>query len=246
MFTGKSEVYEQSRPGYPAACYADLIKAAGLRAGDTVAEVGAGTGRFTRGLLERGLTVYAVEPNGDMRREAEKTLSGYPGWRSLAGTAERTGLPDRSVGLVAAAQAFHWFDPEKFQTECRRILRPGGLAALVWNHRDPESPLVRENAAVCRRYCPDFHGFSGGRDHSQPPYAAFFRDGVYTERRYPNDLSYTLEGFVGRNLSSSYAPKPGEPSYRPFVEAVTALFHRYAREGKLLQPNTTCCYIGRV
>ncbi len=245
-FTGKSAVYEKSRPGYPAACYTYLMETAGLTTGSRVADVGAGTGLFSRGLLERGLTVYAVEPNEDMRREAERLLSEVPDWHSFSGTAEHTGLPGQCVELVTAAQAFHWFDPDVFREECRRILKPAGFTALVWNHRDAESPLVRENAAVCREYCPDFHGFSGGADHSQPRYADFFRGGLYETRRFSNDLFYTLEGFVGRNLSSSYAPRPGDGNYRPFIDAVTALFRRYEQNGRLRQPNVTVCHIGQV
>ena len=245
-FTGKSVLYKNSRPGYPAGCYDFLMQAAGLQRGDAAADIGAGTGIFSRGLLERGLSVYAVEPNADMRREAEKALAGFKSWHSLTGTAEHTGLPRQSVKLVTAAQAFHWFEPAAFRDECRRILRPDGFAALVWNHRDPDSPLVRDNAAICRRFCPEFSGFSGGTGRGDSAVVDFFHAGEFVTRRFPHDLSYTLDGFVGRNLSSSYAPRPGDAGYQPFVEALQALFHRYEQDGRLRQPNVTCCYIGRV
>ena len=84
-------------------------------------------------MLERGWTVYGVEPNDDMRKEAEKRLSAFPRFHSVAGTAERTGLPGASVDLVTAAQSFHWFDAAAFKRECRRILSGGGKVALIWN-----------------------------------------------------------------------------------------------------------------
>lgn len=246
LFAGKSVVYRQSRPGYPAECFDYLLETAGVSAGDCAADVGAGTGLFTIGLLERGLRVYAVEPNDDMRREARQSLSAFPHCRVVPGAAEHTGLPAGSMALVTAAQAFHWFSAGAFQAECRRILRPDGFAALVWNRRDEKSPLTRENAAICREFCPDFRGFSGGMDDSSARYAAFFRQGRYNVQEFPHPLTYTRDVFVNRNLSSSYAPKPGNEAYHPFMEAVSALFSRYARDGQLIQPNTVCCYIGRV
>ena len=70
-----------------------------------------------------------------MRGAAEALLGGDPRFSSSNGTDHDTGLPDRSVDMVAAAQAFHWFDGPAFARECRRILRPGGRAVLVWNVR---------------------------------------------------------------------------------------------------------------
>lgn len=97
-----------------------------LTAESTVADIGAGTGKWTARLLPLGCRICAVEPNGSMRREAERLLGGEPRLTLLGGSAEHTGLPDASVDCVTAAQAFHWFDRERFRAECRRILTPGG------------------------------------------------------------------------------------------------------------------------
>jgi len=97
---------------------------------------------LTLRLLDQGYVVYAVEPNEPMRQEADRALSGHLGFRSVNGTAEATGLEDQSIDLVTCAQAFHWFDPEKTSVEFRRILKPGGLTALIWNEREEQASDV--------------------------------------------------------------------------------------------------------
>ena len=58
------------------------------------------------------------------------------------GTAEEVPLPDAAVDVVAVGQAFHWFDHERALPEIARVLRPGGVLALVWNARDESEPWV--------------------------------------------------------------------------------------------------------
>src|SRR5688500_4068755 len=109
-FSDRVADYVRSRPDYPAAFYAFLRDELGLTAGKAVADVGSGTGISARPLVEQGVVVYAIEPNGPMRGAAEAGLGAFATFRSVDGTAEATTLPDASVDLVLAAQAFHWFD----------------------------------------------------------------------------------------------------------------------------------------
>lgn len=100
-----------------------------------VADVGAGTGKLTEGLLALGLRVTAVEPNQAMRETGEHQLGQASGLRWLAGSAEATGLPDRSVDWVLMGSSFHWTDPVAALTEFARILKPGGAFTALWNPR---------------------------------------------------------------------------------------------------------------
>ena len=244
-FSGKADVYAKCRPAYPEAYIDYLMAAAGLEKGAPVADIGAGTGILTGQLLRRGWKVTAVEPNGDMRREMERRLGRCGGFTAMPGTAEATSIAAGSVVLVTAAQAFHWFDPALFRAECRRILSPAGKVALVWNNRDGDSELVRANAEICRAFCPAFRGFSGGRMAEMPElFRNFFRGGGYEEKQFRHDLAMDETGFVGRNLSASYAPRPGDPSYGEFVAAVRRLFADHARNGRIEMPNQTRRYLG--
>ncbi len=245
-FTGKADVYVQYRPGYPKEYISYLISHNNLTSEKTVADIGSGTGILTRQLLEKKLKVIAVEPNDDMRTAAEQALKNYPDFISMNGTAENTGIKDNSVDLITVAQAFHWFDKIKFKLECMRILKPDSTVALVWNSRDLSSELMAENAAICRKLCPSFKGFSGGMKETSEIYRQFFRDGKYESDTFQNDLEYDLDSFVGRNLSASYAPKNADPNYKEFVEAIAELFKKYSKDNRIILPNTTRSYMGKV
>ena len=245
-FTGKADVYAKYRPGYPAELFEHLYQKYSLNASSVIADIGSGTGIFTRELLKSGMKVKAVEPNAVMRLMAEKQLNSCPNFESVNGSAEHTTLSDGSIDLVTAAQAFHWFDPCLFRKECTRILKKGRFVVLVWNHRVDSAPLMEENAEVCRKFCADFHGFSGSRTRDPAPFRAFFRSGRYEELAFPHDLPLDLDAFVGRNLSASYAPQRGSERYSLFIEALAELFGKYERGGRVLMPNITRSYAGQV
>lgn len=244
-FNGKGLIYAKYRPSYAAQWLDHLYREVGFGAESVIADIGSGTGILTKELLERGSIVYAVEPNSEMRSAAERNLGGNPRFHSIAAAAEHTGLPDRSVDFVTAAQAFHWFDRRAFLSECRRILRPGGKVVLVWNNR-VYSEAVRENERINRQFCKGFTGFtdqffSSGKDDLRD-----FFSGAYEKKVFQNDQFYDEEGFIGRNLSSSYAPKEGEENYKPYVAALKKLFVQYSRAQKLQMPLITQSYAGRV
>lgn len=182
-----------------------------------------------------------------MRSAAEKSLSAYSRFQSVGAPAEDTGLPDASIDFVTAAQAFHWFDKSRFKSECRRILKPGGKVVLVWNGRDAASALVMENDAVNRAFCPNFTGFSGGgRGESPEAYSDFFKEGICVHKTFRYDLSFDEEGFIGRNMSSSYAPKETDSHYASYKAELARLYAKYSDGGRLCMPNLTNAFIGEV
>jgi len=247
-FSDRVADYVRYRPGYPEALLRALEEEAGLGPGSTVADVGSGTGISTELLLRSGATVFAVEPNDAMRAAAEARLGAEPRFRSVAGTAEATTLPDASVDLVAAGQAFHWFDRERFRAECRRVLRPsseGDRIALFWNARQTEStPFLREYEALLRRFGTDYERV----DHLRLGPADFdpFFGGPYESRRYPSEQVFDFEGLRGRLLSSSYTPGPGHPDHEPMLAELRRLFDRHQEGGRVRFEYDTELHLGRL
>jgi len=128
-----AEEYEATRPSYPD----ELLDLLPVASDATVLDLGAGTGKLTRVLARRYARVIAVEPLDGMRGILERVV---PDVEVLAGTAEQIPLADASVDAVFAAQAFHWFDHDRAVPEIARVLRPGGVLALVWNGPDESRP----------------------------------------------------------------------------------------------------------
>jgi SAM-dependent methyltransferase len=242
-FTAYAGDYVKYRPGYPPEAIDSLLHACGLAPGMAVADVGAGTGKLTGPLLARGLRVYAVEPNDAMRTAMEQALAGTPGFLPVKASAEETGLPDASVEAVTAAQAFHWFDRVKFREECRRILRPGGKVALVWNRRDTTDAFQAAYEDVIQAHHDDMPNKTM-RDMDEEAYASFFAH--YDIYRLASRQSFDCEGLVGRALSSSYAPRPGHPRHEALCEALQGLFERHQKNGQVTFAYQTEVVVGEI
>jgi SAM-dependent methyltransferase len=135
-FGAAAHVYERGRPPYPPEAVDWLLPAGRPR----VVDLGAGTGKLTRELTSRRLTVTAVDPSDGMLAELRRVLSGVPAHR---GSAEHIPLPDDSADAVLVAQAWHWVDPDRAVPEIARVLSPGGRLGLLWNLRDETVDWVR-------------------------------------------------------------------------------------------------------
>ena len=231
-FSDRVENYVRSRPGYPDGVLVVLREHAGLTPSAVVADVGSGTGLSSSLFLRNGNVVFGVEPNAAMREAAERRLGSTPGFRSVAGTAEATTLPDRSVDLIVAGQAFHWFDPPATRREFARVLRPGGHAVLLWNaRRTGSTPFLRAYEDLLLRYGTDYREVR--HENVGPAELRMFFGGPFESRRLENEQRFDLAGLTGRLLSSSYAPAEGHPNHRPMLDELADIFRRYAEEGSV-------------
>lgn len=129
-FSGFSDTYDRYRPQPPAVLIDILTQLAGVERPALVVDVGAGTGLSTRLWAGRADQVIGVEPNDDMRRQAEAQTAA-PGVHYRAGFGSATGLPDACADIVTASQALHWMEPAPTFAEMARILRPGGVFAAI-------------------------------------------------------------------------------------------------------------------
>lgn len=246
-FSDRVGHYVRHRPGYPAAILEALTARTALGRGDaSVADLGSGTGLFTALLLPHARRVHAVEPNAAMRAAAEAQLGGHPAFASVAGTAEATTLPGHSVDLVVAAQAFHWFEPTAFRRECARILRPGGHLALVWNERETDTtPFLRAYEAALRTHAADYARVRD-RHPDQAQLAAFFAPAPMEVVETPSEQSFDLAGFIGRALSSSYAPNETHPAHTAFRSELERIFGEHAAAGRVRFRYRTRLHLGRL
>lgn len=146
-FGSGADTYEVGRPEYPPDVLQWLLAPLrGLRRRPRVADVGAGTGKLTRGLRDAGCEVIAIDPDASMLERLRGVLPDVP---ALAGTAESLPLADESVDAVVLGQAWHWVEPAAASLGVGRVLRPGGILGLVWNLRDEaQSWVTRLNAVM--------------------------------------------------------------------------------------------------
>ncbi|NEG71438.1 class I SAM-dependent methyltransferase [Bifidobacterium ramosum] len=243
--------------------------AAGITSGTmtdavVVADIGAGTGKFTVPLARLGFGVVAVEPDADMRGVLRDATRPYPNVTVTDGTAERTTLPDRSVDAITCAQALHWFDHDAFLAECARISRGESFLLIsVYNSTSFDSAMMRGvdrgvpepisedgnvtdavNAANVSRTADavavstgDAADIGVSARHFRETAAEFFTHP--TIRRFPNPIRYTRESWRTYMDSHSHSPLPTDPEYPAHRAWVDAIFDARAVDGILTDDNVT-------
>jgi len=210
-FAKEAGAYVRGRPDYPEALDQWLREELGLRASDTVVELGAGTGKFTPRLLATGARVIAVEP---VQQMLEQLIRSHPDVDAHVGTAEQIPVGDGMADAVVCAQAFHWFATPIALREIHRVLRPRGSLGLVWNVRDESRSWVAELTAIMDPYergTPQYHH---GKWREAFPAPGF---GPLHEKRFPHSHVGPPERvIVDRILSVSFIAAL-EPAQRELV-----------------------------
>ena len=233
-FSNRADAYVRGRPSYPQAIVQQLENAGALKRGHTVVDVGVGTGLSAEPFLRSGYTVIGVEPNEAMRLAGEKQLRAYVSnggtYRSVAGTAEATTLPDGVADLIVAGQAFHWFDVPDTAIEARRVLRQGGWAALIWNDRQSTgSAFLAGYEALLRTHGIDYAKVLH-RHVDDKAIAQFFAPAQAIVATFDNPRKLRREDLLALAGSASYLPAPGDPRHAAMVTALNALFDVHAKD----------------
>lgn len=244
VFTEKTADYAASRPDYPAALFETLSIVCAPVEGVTVADVGAGTGLLTGGLLKHGYRVVAVEPNLEMRRMADSLLGKLDGYRSVEGCAEAMPFDTASVHLITAAQAFHWFEVEKARGEFLRVLSAQGHVALIWNDRILDDPL---HVALDEVFS-EFGGAKRGallahEDRSNVP--RFFGSARPKQFTWPHAHYLDEAGLLSLVFSRSYMPGRNSRDGRAVASRVREVFSRFAADGSVKVGYRSVAIVGR-
>ena len=230
-FSDRVENYVKYRPGYPEEIYAYLRSMAGLRKGDSIADLGSGTGLLSKLFLKHGHKVFGIEPNSEMRKAGEEILAPQKTFVSLDGRAEEIPLPDQSVDFVVAGQAFHWFDPKKSKSEVNRILRPNREAALIWNEWDRKlSPFLDGYQDLLIKFGTDFETVHRNAS-SESSIATFFEPLKPQLAHFSNHQDFEFNALRGRLLSSSYAPQEDDPNFQAMIKYLQDLFAEHEQDG---------------
>jgi len=242
-FSNRVKNYTKYRPTYPT----DLIKWASKTLNlqqKIVADIGSGTGILTELILPYSHLTFGIEPNTEMRSEAEKMLNGNSQFFSLNASAEQTCLPKKSVDVIFAAQAFHWFDIEKTREEFKRILKPGGKVAIVWNDRitmGDEFSIAYEN--LLQTYGTDYKKV----DHKMVDtnkIESFFGKGLLQKKSFANKQIFDYKGLKGRLLSSSYTPTSQDDNFKPMISELKNVFDKTNQNGFVSMKYSSNIYIG--
>lgn len=231
-FGAVAEAYDRGRPSYPAEAVSWLMD------GDAkiVLELGAGTGKLTRELVDQGHAVFATEKDPAMLAILTERV---PEVSAKVAGAEEIPANDRSVDVVVAAQAFHWFDHERALPEIARVLKPGGHVALVWNFFDKRIPWVRKLVDVVGEHSATSSSRGELEGHE------LFEDVESTTYTFWQDV--TRDTLVDIVASRSYIASLPEDQREAKLDAVRALYDDYGRGHDGMQlPYVVECFRAKV
>lgn len=235
-YEGVSEAYERGRPAYPEAVLARIVERSRIGPGSRVLDLAAGSGKFTRQLLATGARVQAVEPVAAFRKRLRELPVGV-----LDGTAEALPLDDASVDLVTVAAAFHWFDAPRALEEVGRVLRRGGMLAILWNERDQ-----RDNTQFALTELIEPHRRGEPRQVDESWLAAFDAASGFTELEkedFAHPHRFTPDSLVERVNSISFVAALPEQTRAALIERVRELAATRGRTFEL--PHITHLYMAK-
>jgi len=240
-FTSRAQDYAAHRPSYPLELL-DWLKALAQRTlqeglQPRAADLGCGTGIFTRLLQEAGWDVVGVEPNQAMKEKAQ-------GLTVFTRKAEETGLETGKFQLVTAAQAFHWFEPQNARREMERILSPTGTIFLLWNTRNLHTPWGAAYETLVQKHRRQGEKVSTHKEWDEAKLKEWFHPRNMSCLNFANPRTMNWETLRGQLASTSYAPEPNSPEWSKLEGELKNLFAVHEKEGRIVQKMDTRCYWG--
>lgn len=223
-FSSRVEDYNKYRPSYPPEVITLLKSKYFLNSEHTIADIGSGTGISSELFLKNGNTVYAVEPNQDMRLQAEQNLTTYLGFKSINGQSEATTLAPQSADFIIAAQAFHWFNLIPTRAEFQRIKKPSGYVVILFNDRLTQGSEFAEGyEKMMNEFGIDYKEIKHkNREIKLQKYIEFFKS--YEEFEFPYSQHLNYSSLLGRTKSSSYTPKIDQPNFLLMQARLESIF----------------------
>ncbi len=244
-FSNRVENYVKYRPHYPREIVTYLEAFCGLTKDTVIADVGCGPGMSTKLFLENGNRVIGVEPNDAMRAAASEYLAEFPQFTPIKGTSDATTLPDESIDMVVAAQAFHWFDPQKTRPEFKRIAKPDAWTVLIWNIRqETTTPFLVEYEQFISDHSVDYHVVK--HNNITDKEIGEFLGPDFITAKFDNVQEFDFEGLLGRLASSSYMPPEGHEKYADMAQELQVLFAKHARNDRIEILYDTMLYHSRL
>lgn len=243
-FSSRVENYIKYRPHYPADIINFLKEECGLNKESVIADIGSGPGISSENFIANGNTVYAVEPNDEMRKAAEEIFAGSNNFISINGTAEATTLKDDSIDLIISGQAFHWFDKERCKTEFKRILKKEGYTVLMWNDKTESNDFMKAYYELIKTFGTDYEKINHN-NVDDIIIGKFFSPVVYKKKIFNHKHPLDYEGLEGRLLSSSYIPLEGV-KYNEMIKELKDIFDKNNVSGIVDMDYETILYYGKL
>ena len=253
-FNEDATLYDQVRPGYPAAVFDDIVAFADLPPTGRILEIGCGTGQATVPFAERGFRIDCVELGENMAAVARRNLSAFPQVQVFVRAFEEWHGEQAAYDLVTSATAFHWIDPAVRYRKAAAMLRLNGTLALFWHehvHTNHDRGFFVQVQAFYERLGPEWADPDFRLPHpdelATPEKHAIESSGLFgpvTVRRYVWEQQYDAESYIRvLNTYSDHRAMPVEQ--REWLFGSIRQFINEEFGGQIIKGYTTMLYLAR-
>jgi len=243
-FSHKAEKYALYRWDYSPQAIDAIFTLSSLSGDSSVADIGSGTGMLSRHFIDKVKTLYAVEPNSEMREYAERLCAKSASFISLDGCAEAIPLPDHSIDMIVVGRAIHWFDPPRAKAEFVRVLKSDGWLAIL------QVPYLNSDLVdAVKSIQTAENGWDVDNDKGRlktVPFSFYYGDQKYYDDQFPSVITETWNEFFGRLCSLSPAPNENHDLYLNLENAAQEIFQKFSRDGRLTVEIATRVQLGRI
>lgn len=229
VYSTKAEKYAKYRWDYAPGAIEAIVQITRLSSEWTMADIGAGTGIWTRHFTDNVQRIYAIEPNVELRQILEKAMETCGSVFVVDGSAENTTLSDHSVDIITVAQAIHWFDPEPARREMLRILKRNGWLALVRNYGVNKEKGEALGSLMTEEYGANFTAVE--ERPREKPSRFYFGNDQFRTLTFPFQYSQNWEEFMGSLTTASFMPDEGHPLFRKLEARAREIFSEYSTNG---------------
>ncbi len=229
-YKNKAQHYSFSRPTYPKELIKYLNDVEDLQSYRYAADVGAGTGIFTKILLDNNHIVYAVEPSRDMRDKLNELKNDYIDLEIINGTAENTSIKDKSIDLIVSAQSLHWFNLQRAKTEFKRILKDKNLCLFIWNERvAKKNSFTSSYESLIYEFVSNYKSYIKKGNDVISRLNEFVSPATIRKVTFPNAINMDYEGIINLFYSYSYSPSYDVHSQETqrIIKKIDTIFNEY-------------------
>lgn len=243
VYSTKAEKYARFRWDYASTAIKAIVNMTRLSANSTVADIGAGTGILTRHFVGKAQSIYAIEPNFELRQILSRDLGVFSSISVMDGRAEATKLPSSSVDVITVAQAIHWFDPEPTRREMSRILKNNGWLVLLRNYGKNSERDKAIASLMTEEYGANFSVVI--ERPTEQPARFYFGHDDFQRFVYPFMFRQGWEEFIGSLTTASFMPDEDHPLFSKLETEARKIFTQFSDHGEWMVEGETELIIGQ-
>ena len=243
VYSTKAEKYAKFRWGYALSAIQAIIDITNMSVNSVVADIGAGTGILTRHFVGKAKTIYAIEPNFELRQILTRDLGVFSSISVMDGCAETTKLPTNSVDVITVAQAIHWFDPKPTRQEMMRILNHDGWLVLLRNYGKRSAQEEAVESLMTEDYGANFSVVNV--QPNEKPTRFYFGNDDFQTFVFPFAFRQGWEEFIGSLTTASFMPDEGHPLFHKLETEARKIFLQYSKHGEWMVEGETELVIGQ-